>query len=69
MSNEPIGIVLSPTMPPEECIALCEEMGLIERMTHGEHDYVRFTKTGYNVLAGLMEIAQSIATEEPLKIS
>jgi len=69
MNNEPIGFVLSPTLSEEACVDLCETLGLIERMTHGEYDYIRFTETGYNVLAGLMTLAENVVTEEPLKIS
>jgi hypothetical protein len=48
------GIVLDisdllPDKSYDECLQICKDLGLIEIVRHGLHDYGRFTQTGINV--------------------
>jgi hypothetical protein len=47
----------TPNVTYDEGLKLCEKLGLIETLTHGEHDYGRLTQTGINVLRVLMVMA------------
>jgi len=63
------GFVIAPNKSPEECMDLCADLGLIERMKHGDDEYVRYTQKGHNVLAGLMTLADNVDLDNPLKVS
>jgi hypothetical protein len=41
----------------DECLALCAELGLVETLQHGEHEYARVTQNGINVMNALMRLA------------
>jgi hypothetical protein len=69
MSNAPQAFVLSPSKSYDDCIDECERLGLIERMKHGDNDYIRYTQLGHNVLAALMTIADDIDIDDTLKVS
>jgi hypothetical protein len=66
-SNGPLAI--RPTKSYEDCIELCEELGLIETMKHGGNDYIRYTERGVNVLAGLVGMQANIDYDEVLNAS
>jgi hypothetical protein len=68
MSNAPL-FTLCPNKSYEDCIDECERLGLIERMSHGENDYIRYTQLGHNVLSALMTIAGDIDIDDTLKAS
>ena len=64
---KPLAIV--PTISYEDCIALCERLGLVETMQHGTNDYIRYTENGVNVLAGLVGLQARIDLDDVLKTS
>jgi hypothetical protein len=45
----------------DDCLLLCHELGLIEMIKHGEHDYGRITQKGHNVLNALLRMAMNSA--------
>jgi hypothetical protein len=49
-------LTLFPNKSYEDCIDECERLGLIERMKHGDNDYIRYTQLGHNVLSALIAI-------------
>jgi hypothetical protein len=67
VESGPLAIV--PTISYEECIALCEKLGLIETMQHGGNDYIRYTENGVNVLAGLVGMQAHIDADDVLSAS
>jgi hypothetical protein len=69
MSNAPQAFVLSPSKSYDDCIDECERLGLIERMSHGDNDYIRFTQLGHNVLAAMAAIAGDVDLDEPFQVS
>ena len=60
---------LSPSKSYDDCIDECERLGLIERMSHGDADYIRYTQLGHNVLSALMTIAGDLDIDDTLKAS
>ena len=69
MSNAPQAFVLSPSKSYDDCIDECERLGLIERMKHGDNDYIRYTQLGHNVLCAMVSIAGDIDIDYTLKVS
>jgi len=65
----PQALVLSPSKSYDDCIDECERLGLIERMSHGDADYIRFTQLGHNVLCAMVSIAGDIDIDDTLKAS
>ena len=67
MKITPIAIV--PTLSYDECIELCERLGLVETMQHGDKYYIRYTEDGVNALAGLLGMQTNIDSNEVLSPS
>ena len=67
VESGPLAIV--PTISYEDCIALCEKLGLVETMSHGDNDYIRYTENGVNVLAGLVGMQAHIDLDDVLSAS
>jgi len=44
-------------MDYDECLGLCESLGLLEVCQHGEHHYGRITQKGKNVMSALLRMA------------
>jgi hypothetical protein len=44
-----------PDVTYTEALKLCEELGLLETVMHGEHEYGRLTQRGINVATCLMK--------------
>jgi hypothetical protein len=51
------------TQSYDDCLKLCEELGLIEMAKHGDHAYGRVTQKGVNVLCTLLQMANN--AQEP----
>jgi hypothetical protein len=64
--NATRGFTITPDKSPRACFDLCEQLGLIERMTHGDEEYVRFTQKGHNVMAALISIPEYWAIARPM---
>ena len=62
-------LAVEPTVSYADCIDLCEELGLVETMTHGGNDYIRYTEKGVNVLAGLVGLQSHIDLDDVLRAS
>ena len=62
-------LAIEPTRSYEDCIALCEKLGLVETMQHGGNDYIRYTENGVNVLAGLIALQGHIDLDDVLSAS
>lgn len=71
MSDENVvtGFSIVPDKSPKECMALCVELCLLERMTHGDDEYIRFTQLGHNVMAALLSIGEFVDLDHPFKAS
>jgi hypothetical protein len=67
MKISPIAVV--PTLSYDECIELCEKLGLVETMQHGDKHYIRYTEDGVNALAGLIGLQSNIDADEVLSPS
>jgi len=50
-------ITLTPDMDYDDCLRLCEELGLVEIVNHGGHDYGRITQKGRNCVSALIKLA------------
>jgi hypothetical protein len=48
---------LTPDRPYKECIQQCVELGLVEVLHHGAHEYGRATQLGVNALCVLLQMA------------
>lgn len=53
-----------PTISYDDALKLCQELGLIEVIQHGEHDYGRLTQKGINVFNALMLMMSHTASPE-----
>ena len=67
-SEMPQAFVLYPSKSYDDCIDECERLGLIERMKHGDDDYIRFTQLGHNVLCAMVSITGDIDIDDTLKV-
>ena len=47
----------TPDMDYEDCLKLCEELGLLETVQHGPHQYGRLTQKGINIFTAMMHLA------------
>jgi len=54
----------TPDLGYEDCLKLCEELGLIETIQHGDYKYGRPTQKGINVLTTMMRLAQFASDPE-----
>jgi len=63
------GFAIMPDKSPSDCFDLCEQLGLIERMKHGDEEYIRFTQKGHNVMAALISIPEYADLDNPLRVS
>lgn len=50
----PGALKIEANIPYEECIQLCEQLGLIETVQHAGEDYARLTQSGRNVMFALV---------------
>jgi len=53
----------------DDCVDLCEKLGLIERMAHGDKEYIRYTEDGMHVLATLLTLQTQMDRDSPLVAS
>jgi hypothetical protein len=47
---------LSPDIKYDEALKLCESLGLIETVKHGDHQYGRLTQKGVNTFVTLLRM-------------
>ena len=59
-----------PDISYDDALKLCKELGLIEIVQHGEHDYGRLTQKGINVFnAMMMMVSYTAFPENILKVT
>ena len=57
-------------IPYDDALKLCQELGLIEIVWHGKHDYGRLTQKGINVMNAMMVmISHTASPENILKVT
>jgi hypothetical protein len=64
---KPLAIV--PTKSYDDCLDMCEKLGLIEIMKHGTREYIRYTEDGINVLAALVGMQANMDMDDVLRSS
>ena len=62
---------LRPSMSRDECRDMCEELGLVDTLQHGDTDYIRITQKGIDALCVLLDLLAEMSDPdvEPLKAS